>query len=182
MTMLVTGDIDVLEVYEGEIVATVNTRFELPSVARLRANVGHYKKAVKFSRVNVMTRDNFTCQYCGKRFAMKELNYDHVVPRHQGGLTEWTNIVTSCYPCNTRKDRRTPEQAGMRLLKKPKRPMTLPMTAPILAMRSIPKEWGPYVQAYAPLAQVGCVFAITLLQSSHQRDLLQHKQRQCRLH
>jgi len=41
-------------------------------------------------RVNIYARDNYKCQYCGKKASISELTYDHVVPRSQGGMTEWT--------------------------------------------------------------------------------------------
>jgi len=91
-----------------------------------------------------MARDNFVCQYCGTKCKMHDLNYDHVVPRVQGGKTDWLNIVTSCYECNDKKGARTPEQAKMKLIRKPYRPKTLPLAQPVLAMRNIPLEWEPY--------------------------------------
>jgi hypothetical protein len=78
---------------------------------------------------------------------MKELNYDHVHPRHRGGKTNWDNIVTACYPCNDRKANRTPEQAGMKLLRKPFRPKTLPMSFLQIDRQTIPGIWEPYCQA-----------------------------------
>jgi 5-methylcytosine-specific restriction endonuclease McrA len=59
------------------------------------------------------------CQYCGKKFDSSELNIDHVKPTSRGGKTTWTNTVLSCIPCNDRKANRTPEEAGMRLLREP---------------------------------------------------------------
>ncbi len=119
-----------------------------PAVVRLIKPVSTFKKGVKFSRINVMTRDNFTCQYCGVRKAMKDLNYDHVTPRVQGGQTKWENIVTTCYPCNDRKGGRTPEQANMKLRRLPYVPKTLPMTQPMTAMRVIPDIVRPYLEAH----------------------------------
>ena len=136
--------IDVLEEWD-EVIRTPRMEFRLPAVARLTRPVAAYKKGVKFSRVNIMTRDNFTCQYCGKHLPMKELNYDHVIPRVQGGKTVWENIVTSCYPCNDRKAYRTPEQAGMRLRTKPVRPKTLPMSTPMWPLDRVPSLWLPYL-------------------------------------
>jgi len=100
----------------------------VPSVVRLLSNVGR-KRAVKFSRVNVLTRDGFRCQYCGARKRMQELNFDHVVPRSQGGRTTFENVVASCYPCNERKRDRTPAEAGMVLRSVPVRPKSLPIAA-----------------------------------------------------
>jgi 5-methylcytosine-specific restriction endonuclease McrA len=136
--------IRVIAVYE-EIISSPSQSFGIPAVVVLKRHVNTHKKGVKFSRINVFTRDHFKCQYCGTRKVMKELNYDHVIPRVQGGKTVWENIVTSCYPCNTRKDKKTPQQAGMKLLSKPHRPDSLPMTAPIVHLRQIPEEWKFYL-------------------------------------
>jgi 5-methylcytosine-specific restriction endonuclease McrA len=127
----------------------------MPAVVRLVKPVSTFKKGVKFSRINVMTRDNFMCQYCGVRKAMAELNYDHVVPRVQGGKTVWENIVTTCYPCNDRKGGRTPEQAGMKLRKQPFVPKTLPMTQPMTVMRSVPDIVRPYLETSGLLVASG---------------------------
>ena len=105
------------------------------------------KKGPKFSRINVYQRDKFTCQYCGARLPMSQLNYDHVVPRRLGGRTVWENIVTACYPCNARKAGRTPEMAGMRLRRKPVRPHSLPVSTVVLTHRHLPDAWAPYVPA-----------------------------------
>ena len=76
---------------------------------------------------------------------MRELNYDHVIPRTRGGRTVWENIVSSCYPCNDRKGGRTPEEAGMRLRKKPFKPSSLPVTPVLTTIRSeVPEAWLPY--------------------------------------
>jgi hypothetical protein len=86
--------------------------------------------------------------YCGQSKKMLELNYDHVVPRDQGGRTVWENIVTSCYPCNSRKRNRTPEQASMKLLRRPYKPKTLPMVGPRFDPKEMPVNWLPYVAQF----------------------------------
>lgn len=136
--------IEVLETY-AETVSSPSMTLSIPAVVRLKRHVNTHKRGVKFSRINVFTRDGFRCQYCGVKKTMRELNYDHVVPRIRGGKTVWENIVTSCYPCNSKKDRKTPEQAGLRLLRVPFKPKTLPMTAPIVNLQSIPEEWKFYL-------------------------------------
>ena len=60
-------------------------------------------RRVAFTRFNVFLRDRFTCQYCGEAFASSALTFEHVIPRSRGGQTTWSNIVTACVPCNTRK-------------------------------------------------------------------------------
>ena len=148
MTELFNGKVQIVEEYDEVVYysAERGSTLYMPAVARLIKPVAHHKKGVKFSRVNVMARDNFTCQFCGERKEMSQLNYDHVVPRRQGGKTIWENIVTSCYDCNSRKGGRTPEQAGMKLIRRPIKPKTLPLAQPILSLKSIPPEWQPYVQ------------------------------------
>ncbi len=121
----------------------------VPAVAVLRRGVRTVKSGVKFSKPNVAARDNLTCQYCRQKLPLSKLNYDHVVPRHQGGKTCWDNIVMSCYPCNLKKANRTPEQAGMPILAMPKRPHELPMLGPHIETRDAPTEWLPYLTSVA---------------------------------
>ncbi len=78
--------------------------------------------SVPFSRRNLSRRDLHRCQYCGRRQSNEQLTIDHVVPRSQGGATDWANCVLACMPCNRKKSCRTPEQAGMKLLSAPERP------------------------------------------------------------
>ena len=122
-------------------------QIKVPAVAVLLRHVRPVKTGVKFSRTNVCLRDKFRCQYCGHRRAKSELNYDHVLPKSKGGQTVWTNIVTSCYGCNSLKANRTPEQAGMQLLKQPERPRVLPMNEPLIDLANAPDEWKPYLAA-----------------------------------
>ncbi|RTK97166.1 MAG: HNH endonuclease [Neisseriaceae bacterium] len=80
------------------------------------------KKKVHYNRRTIYKRDNNTCQYCQKMKNSEELSLDHVVPKCQGGLTTWENIVVACTDCNSKKAGRTPKQAGMKLLRKPMKP------------------------------------------------------------
>jgi 5-methylcytosine-specific restriction endonuclease McrA len=68
----------------------------------------------------VFHRDRYTCQYCGKEG--RQLTIDHVVPRHQGGQHRWENVVSACRSCNRRKAGQTPEQARMKLSRRPAPP------------------------------------------------------------
>jgi len=76
-------------------------------------------KSVKFSRKNVFQRDNYTCQYCKKKFLKAELTQDHIIPKSLGGKTEWTNITTSCKKCNTKKGSKTLQQLNWKIFHKP---------------------------------------------------------------
>jgi 5-methylcytosine-specific restriction endonuclease McrA len=161
VNMLFLGKVEVLEEYDEILYRTLSLTIRMPAVVRLVRVFRGIKRAVKFSRINVMTRDRFTCQYCGTKKKMRELNYDHVVPRHLGGKTTWENIVTSCYPCNARKRNRTPEQAGMILLSQPIKPKSLPINLHLNFGSEVPQIWTSYVYWHAPfdeheaLAEVG---------------------------
>lgn len=111
---------------EVERVHSVSIRIPIPRVILLLFFDRMPSKDVKFTRQNVFERDKNTCQYCGQKLERKDLNLDHVIPRQHGGLTTWTNVVCSCIPCNSRKANRTPEQAGMLLIRKPKKPKWRP--------------------------------------------------------
>src|SRR5262249_47401562 len=127
ITMSFLGKVEVLEEYDEDI-KSPTFAMKAPAVVRLKRPIGGMKTGGKVSRVNASPPAEFRCQYCGARRPPGELNYDHVVPRVQGGKTVWENIVTSCYDCNSRKRGRTPEQAGMKLLRAPVKPKALPMT------------------------------------------------------
>jgi 5-methylcytosine-specific restriction endonuclease McrA len=146
VVLLVLGKVDVISAYEDEVRGPSHA-LPTPSIVRMKKGGPRNKPVVRFSRVNVFTRDGFRCQYCGERLPVRELNYDHVVPRSKGGKTTWENIVTSCYPCNLRKGSRTPEEAGMTLAKRPVVPKSLPVASGLrFTTRDVPETWAPYCQ------------------------------------
>jgi 5-methylcytosine-specific restriction endonuclease McrA len=135
---------DVVAEYSEEI-RSPSITWRVPAVMRLRRMPGATKRGVKFSRANVYQRDSYRCQYCGKRFPLSELSYDHVVPRAAGGRTVWENIVTACRPCNTRKDSMGCDEAGMWPLTAPYRPKSLPLTAPLIDPSTAPEQWRAFL-------------------------------------
>ncbi|HKP55770.1 MAG TPA: HNH endonuclease [Polyangiales bacterium] len=150
--MLFDGKVEVVEEYEHDI-RSVTVTIKMPSVVRLlRALRG--KRGVKFSRMNVATRDAFRCQYCGDKLPLHKLTYDHVIPRAQGGKTCWENIVMACYTCNGRKGHRTPAQVGLRLLRQPVRPRWLPVVAfRIDPTCSVPETWTQWIYWHGALEE-----------------------------
>jgi 5-methylcytosine-specific restriction endonuclease McrA len=148
--LLALGKVEVLEEYDKEIRA-VTFAIRIPSVLRLLSFVRHRNKEVKFSRLNIYARDEFRCQYCGKHFESRDLTFDHVVPRRQGGRTEWTNIVTACYRCNRKKGGRTLKQSGLQLLKKPTKPSWVPFIMVTIGVTSVPDSWRDYLYWNAEL-------------------------------
>lgn len=93
----------------------------LPSVLALKEYIPLERKPA-FTRFNVFLRDRWHCQYCASQFKTNELTFDHVIPRSRGGRTIWSNIVTACQPCNTRKGNRMPQDVRMFPIDDPREP------------------------------------------------------------
>jgi 5-methylcytosine-specific restriction endonuclease McrA len=129
---------------DAEAIGTPGGRIRIPRVIVLVAFDRLPKRHVRFSRINLMARDNFQCQYCGRRPQRAELNLDHVVPRSLGGRSTWENVVTSCVDCNRRKGGRTPKQAHVKLMRKPERPRWTPL-ANLMWSSVRYQEWRPFL-------------------------------------
>jgi len=140
----------VIEEYPTRYISTVNWSIKMPSVIMLMIPVRR-SKAIKFSRHGIYSRDKGRCQYCGDHVSKREFQYEHVIPRSQGGKTCWENIVVACLGCNQKKGGRTPEQASMRLRSKPVRPKSLPdMGNHGMGYNpSMPSTWEPYLRDHA---------------------------------
>jgi len=145
MTLWCQGKVEVISVYDRE-VRSVSFSFKLPSVIRLlryikiKRNIDY----VPFSRANIYARDDHSCQYCGDVFPTAELTFDHVVPVAQGGRKDWENIVSCCISCNRRKGGRTPAEAGMHLIRVPKRPEKAPAIRITVGLKNAPDSWRDY--------------------------------------
>jgi 5-methylcytosine-specific restriction endonuclease McrA len=133
------------ECFFDEYIKTPNTKIRIPAVIRLTSYRKIPRKRVVFSKRNIFIRDNFTCQYCGKRLPPKELTIDHIIPRSKGGRDSWDNVVTSCKSCNNKKGDRTPKQAGLKPLKKPKPPHHIQILGYNARPKSVLKLWKKYI-------------------------------------
>lgn len=127
-----------------ETIGLVDRMIRIPRVILLLAYDRMPIGQVRFTRLNIYTRDKSTCQYCGKRFSKSDLSLDHIIPRSSGGRSTWENIVCCCATCNRKKGGRTPHEAGMNLLKRPKRPNWTPFYK--ISLRDLKrKEWLPFL-------------------------------------
>ncbi len=118
--MMLLGKADTIET-NGLVIRSETLEFRLPSVIRLRTYVYVPRRhQVPFSKKNVMRRDEHTCQYCGAQGGY--LTVDHVRPRSRGGRSTWENVVCSCRKCNAKKGDRTPDEAGLRMRRRPQKP------------------------------------------------------------
>ena len=154
MTLFYQGKVEILDEHE-KVVRAVTFTFRMPSIVRLLRFVKIRKRLdyVPFTRGNIYARDNYTCQYCGDEFPTQELSFDHVIPVAQGGKRSWTNIVTACLPCNKKKDNRTPDEAGMTLLRVPKMPKKAPTLRLTVGVRHAPASWRDYLYWNAELEE-----------------------------
>jgi 5-methylcytosine-specific restriction endonuclease McrA len=143
ITLVFLEKVEVLELYD-RIIRSPSLQLALPAVVKLLTTVPRRPHRIKFSRQNLFYRDNFTCQYCQRPYPSHQLTYDHVIPRSRGGKTTWTNIVTSCIPCNLRKGNHLPH-GSLRLTRKPEEPRWLPTMSLAIRVESAPVVWQDYL-------------------------------------
>jgi 5-methylcytosine-specific restriction endonuclease McrA len=146
MTPLKWKDWIKLPINEDDLfVQTVKQKIKIPKVIVLCRFDKVPKKRPRFSQKNIWIRDNFTCQYTGKKLKPGEGNIDHVVPRSRGGVTTWENCVLACRQINAKKANYTPDEAGLKLLKPPTPPKELPVFHYITNKHKI-KEWDIFLK------------------------------------
>lgn len=143
LILSLAGKVDVLA-DSGQIIRSEQLEVAFPSVVRLRyfVRVPH-QRTVALNRRAIFTRDNHTCQYCGRAAE----SIDHVHPRSRGGGHEWGNVVASCRRCNTTKGDRLLSECSHRLQTTPVAPAGHSWVR--VAAGTVPDEWGKYLPAAA---------------------------------
>jgi 5-methylcytosine-specific restriction endonuclease McrA len=126
-------------------VPIVGGQLRVPRVLHLLRYDRAPRFGVRLTRRNLLLRDAYRCQYCGEEPGVRELNVDHVMPRSRGGRDTWDNLVISCRGCNLRKGKRTPDEAGMLLLRKPVKPGWSTAAHIVLTTRAPFSEWHPFL-------------------------------------
>ena len=141
--LIYLGKAEILE-DRGEFLLSPGQAIPHPSVIKLSYLVRRPQPQIKLSRKAVLARDTYRCQYCGRRGV--KMTIDHVTPRRLGGTFTWTNLVCACHACNAKKGDRTPQEAGMKLLRKPQRPSFIPFVSYTLFRQSFDEEnWQKYL-------------------------------------
>jgi 5-methylcytosine-specific restriction endonuclease McrA len=120
LVLLILSKAEMVAERKNRVVRTVNKTFPFPSVIKLNSYVRVPFKKVELSRKNILRRDGHQCQYCGK--TGQDMTIDHIIPKSKGGQETWENLVTACNRCNNRKGNTTPEDAGLVLISKPRKP------------------------------------------------------------
>jgi 5-methylcytosine-specific restriction endonuclease McrA len=131
---------EMVESDRARFIRSPSTHIPWPSIVRLKAYVSVPYKRIMLSRKNVLRRDRMRCQYCAGR---DRLTIDHVIPKSRGGKDTWENLVAACTRCNNKKGNRTPEEANMRLLRKPFRPSHVMFIRDY--MGTLDETWKPYL-------------------------------------
>jgi 5-methylcytosine-specific restriction endonuclease McrA len=140
ITLYFLDKIDVLSNYNDK-VHSPTVSLELPSVIKIKTYIKNNSMSVEISRKNILVRDNYTCQYCETH--SNALTVDHIIPKFRGGQDIWENLVGACKNCNQKKGTRTPEEAGMPLIKKPKRPNRIHYFQRYVKAKQT--DWRPYL-------------------------------------
>lgn len=120
MILLFLTKAEIVVARKDKFIHTISTAFPFPSVIRLIQFIKMPYKKIDLSRKNILRRDDNQCQYCGTKKSV--MTIDHIIPKSRGGTDSWENLVAACVKCNNRKGNRTPEEAKMPLLKKPRKP------------------------------------------------------------
>ena len=127
LRLVIDGKAEIVEAESGKLVRSERLTMPRPAVIRLKAVV-HVPRRFRRQVTNtfLFARDHYRCQYCGRTTAelrpRESLTRDHLIPLSRGGTNEWTNVVTACSSCNTRKANRMPSEIGMHPLHAPVEP------------------------------------------------------------
>jgi len=141
IVMQLLGKVEVVETYDGVRVRSVSRSIPLPSVVRLGTYIKVPYKKILLTRKNIIKRDGHICQYCGD--TVGPMTVDHVKPKSYGGTDTWENMVCACEYCNNKKGDRLPNMAGMKLLRKPRRPSHITFIQSFIGISD--NRWKPYL-------------------------------------
>lgn len=141
IVLIYLGKAEVVEGYDGIKVRSVYSNIPLPSVVRLVFFVRVHRRAITLSRKNIMKRDGYSCQYCGT--SEGPMTTDHVIPRRLGGKDTWENLVSACTKCNNHKGDHSPKEAGLTLIRRPKKPHFFTFVNSLITISDV--KWRRYL-------------------------------------
>ncbi len=105
-------------------IETTSGRIKIPEVIVLLNYAKVFIKDLRITKKNIYMRDKYRCQYTGRQVRHDEADIDHVIPKSRGGKNSWDNLVVCTKEINRVKADRTPEEAGLKLIRKPTAPKT----------------------------------------------------------
>jgi len=138
--LVMTGKADVLATWKG---VPMYKDMDYPAIILLKQYVRKKPLMPRFNFRGVFRRDLYRCQYSGAILPPSQLTVDHIIPKARGGKSVWENCVTASLAINAAKGNRTPEEAGLKLLRKP----VIPHDSLAMEYAVIPNphpQWGEY--------------------------------------
>ncbi len=150
LRLVIDGKAEIVEHDPGRLVRSASMSMPRPVVIRLTKYV-HVPRRFRRQVTNtfLFARDRYRCQYCGRTSAelkpRESLTRDHLIPLSRGGTNDWTNVVTACSPCNTRKANRLPHEIGMHPLTHPVEPHFVHLT---WAVRRLTPTQAHYIRVF----------------------------------
>lgn len=150
LRLVIDGKAEIVESDGDRVIRSAYVTVPRPSVIRLRRFV-HVPRKFRRQVTNtfLFARDRYQCQFCGRseiHLGYREcFTRDHLVPLSRGGSNDWTNVVTACSTCNTRKGNRLVSECGMHLLTVPAEPQFVYLT---WAVRKLTDVQTKYIRMF----------------------------------
>lgn len=122
INLVLSGKAVIEEVIPDKFVRHRNGSFPFPKIIRMLQyiKIPFFYEEQPWSRVGVLRRDNYTCQYCNQK--KNKMTIDHVTPRALGGKNTWENTVAACFTCNNKKGHNPLNQTNLSLISRPRAP------------------------------------------------------------
>ncbi len=139
--LMYLGKAEIIETVDGYVLRSERQEIPVPSIVRLDYYVKVPGKRIMLTRKNILKRDGSRCQYCGRKEG--SMTVDHIVPKIYGGEDTWENLVCACSDCNNKKGHKLPEQAGLRLIRKPRKPNNITFIRQFIGIKD--HRWKRYL-------------------------------------
>jgi 5-methylcytosine-specific restriction endonuclease McrA len=150
LRLVIDGKAEIVEAEQDRVVRSERLTMPRPAVIRLTKFI-HVPRRFRRQVTNtfLFARDQYRCQYCARHASelrpRESLTRDHVIPISRGGTNDWTNVVTACSPCNTRKGNRLPVEIGMMPLTRPVEPHFVHLS---WAVRRLTQTQAHYIRTF----------------------------------
>lgn len=160
LRLVIDGKAEIVEADAGPAVRSASLALPRPAIIRLVKFV-HVPRRFRRQVTNtfLFARDDYRCQYCHRAQAdlrhRECLTRDHLVPISRGGGNAWTNVVTACSTCNTRKGNQLPEECGMHPLHPPLEPHFVHLAWSVRRLTTIQQKYIRLFYGRAALAALG---------------------------
>lgn len=117
--LIYKGKAEVISIWDNIKLSFANGFMYLPAIIKMKYYVFKRYGKIVFSRQNVLKRDRYTCQYCGRELNSVEATMDHIIPKKLGGVSSFENCVAACKQCNSKKRDKKLEDTNLKLIRQP---------------------------------------------------------------